>query len=199
MWLYLIIITCVLTTSGVINAVVANVTVFEVVLYTFTGLCGVAALAVIPHFLVRTFPKKLFEPERKYFRPCKCEKRFYRLIRVQRWKKLVPDAGGKVANFGKSSLTNPNDKAYLYKFLTETCYSEVVHSVCSLNGFLILLISLFFSVTFFIMLPIAILNFLLHLLPVFIQRYLRPKLLYIYNKKNFAQETMTVNENSGNL
>ena len=176
---YVAFVTIGLTISVLLNIFLGGVPAWPAVLYTFIGLGALAMLSVLSLSIQWLLPKSCFDPERKYYRTLKWEKKFYRFIRVKSWKALVPDAGGKVSNFPKKSIANPNDAEYLHRFLVETCSGEVVHTVCLFVGFLILLIPPYF----FIMLPVTILNFILHLMPIMIQRYIRPRLLEVYKRR----------------
>lgn len=186
MFLYSFVLILGITLSGLLNIFVWHIQFLDFALYSATGILGVALLAVIPHFLVRILPKKFFSPEKAFFHTLSIEKNFYDFIQIKKWKDKIPDAGGMASNFAKKNLQNPKDKEYLYKFLVETCYSETVHIVCALDGFLIIILPFTFSV----LLPVAIINCFLHLLPAMVQRYIRPRLLNIYTR---IQKTAATN------
>ncbi len=119
-------------------------------------------------------PRKLLDPALRVFRVSEREVRFYRRLRIRRWVHLVPEMG-QLAHFKKDRLYD-NSPAYLARFLSETVYAEVMH-VWS-----ILLSPLPIFLTFllagepylFCTLPLCLVNVLLQLPPVFIQRYNRP-------------------------
>ena len=76
--------------------------------------------------LVRLLPKKLFSYKNKIFQVKKNERNFYLKIKIKDWKDKVPELG-KLVNFSKDKIENPNDTKYIEKFLDETCYAEVLH------------------------------------------------------------------------
>ena len=84
-----------------------------------------------------------------------------------------------------------DDTDYLYTFMIETVYAEVLHFWSAIFGFLIVFISpkLFVVVG----LPLALANVILQIMPVMVQRYNRPKLMLAYerakkNKQNQSTE-----------
>ena len=116
------------------------------------------------------------------------ERRFYVKIGIRRWKDKIPETGGLLVGFSKSAVADRHDNTYLLKFLKETCYAELMHIISIPCGFLVLLLTFAWdSIPHFIAwfgLPVAIVNAVLQLLPIFVQRYVRPFLLsaYRYNE-----------------
>lgn len=130
-------------------------------------------------FLVRCLPMRLFSYTRALYREFRFEKRLYRILRVNRWKDHLPEAGG-LAGFPKRRLAGELTLPYVEKFLTETCIAEVGHLAIGVLGYC--------SVGFAWLLPdphpyiplfvgFATLNLLIQLLFVIIQRYNRPRLM----------------------
>jgi hypothetical protein len=87
-------------------------------------------------------------------------------------------------------VVDRTDNEYLYHFMTETCYAEVMHLVCCFVGFLILIPALFLDrrYLFFIVLPVAVIHAILHFLPVLVQRYVRPFLMHAYEHNRKKQQ-----------
>ena len=152
-------------------AITLSMTALNVVFWTAFNF-GIA-------FLVRCLPKRLFSCNRAFYRAFHFEKRLYRILRVNRWKDHLPEAGG-LAGFSKRSLAGELTLPYVETFLTETCIAEVGHLCIGVLGFC--------SVGFSWLLPdpypyiplflgFAALDLLVQLLFVIIQRYNRPRLM----------------------
>lgn len=126
-------------------------------------------------------PKKFFSIDKKYFMASKKEMRFYEKIGIKKWKDKALELGA-VTGFRKNKLYSPNDNEYVRRFIIETNYGITVHVYCIVFGFLVMLANLFYPFLY-VTLPIAIVNLVLNLLPIFILRYNLPKLhsLYKYN------------------
>ena len=126
--------------------------------------------------VVRRMPQNIFNADNWFFRVRNGELKFYKKIGIKKWKDKVPDLGW-TAGFPKANLQSLEPE-YLKKFIDETCKGELLHHIAGLVGFLALLI--FPSQDFFLVLPIVLINFVLHLLPCMIQRYNRSRLLIAY-------------------
>ena len=144
---------------------------------------GLGAGAAI---LTRLLPKKLFDPFAKRYAVGRRERKFLVRIGIRHWKDRIPETGALLGYLSKKTVTDRNDNAYLLHFMTETCYAEVMHLACVFVGFLIIIPTFFFdhAYLFCIALPVAIIHAILHLLPVLVQRYVRPFLMhtYLHNK-----------------
>ena len=129
-------------------------------------------------FVIHKLPKKWFNPYNRFFRVFGFERGFYERIGIKKWKDKIPEMG-QLCNFKKDKIASVNDNGYLFKFLEETCYAEVLHFLSAVLGFLVILIfpsRLASAYT----LPVAAVNCFLQILPIFIQRYTRPKLIKIF-------------------
>lgn len=131
----------------------------------------------------RLTPKVLYLPSVKLFSVKKKERNFYRSIKIKRWKFLVPELGG-FTSFHKSELKSTGDPEYLERFIVESNYGVVIHLANGLLGFLIALIPFCSSPTVWI--PIAAVNLILSLLPVFILRYTLYTLQNLYARSRRA-------------
>lgn len=136
---------------------------------------GIGAL-----ILRRLTPAAWYAPHRALFRVSRREYRFYRTVRVHRWKGLVPELG-LFTGFSKSDLASTDDPAYLHRFLTENNYGAVIHLQNALCGFVICFLPPCSSPAVWI--PIAAVNFVLSLLPVAVLRYTSHSLLHLYERK----------------
>ena len=131
----------------------------------------IGLLDIILHLL----PKRLFHYEKRFFVTSKKEIALYNKIGVKKWKSLVPELGAS-GGFSKRNLQSVDEK-YLERFIWETCFGEVLHLCSAILGFFV--IFCFDLRYFYISLPIAVINFVLNLLPCFIQRYNRHKLVVV--------------------
>lgn len=133
-------------------------------------------------------PERKMNPFARVWKVHHFERRFYVKIGIRRWKDKIPETGGLLVGFSKSAVADRHDNTYLLKFLKETCYAELMHIISIPCGFLVLLLTFAWdSIPHFIAwfgLPVAIVNAVLQLLPIFVQRYVRPFLLsaYRYNE-----------------
>lgn len=129
-------------------------------------------------------PEKKMNPFARVWKVHHFERRFYVKLGIRRWKDKIPETGGLLVSFSKREVANRRDNEYLLKFLKETCYAELMHTVSIPFGFLVLLfVFAWDSIPHFIGyfgLPVAIVNALLQLLPIFVQRYVRPFLAAAY-------------------
>ncbi len=141
-------------------------------------ICGIAS-ALITIF-TRIIPSKFFSPLKKRYKVFPKENKLYLKLKIKKWKDKVPELG-KLGGFAKNKIQEPNNSEYIYKFLTETCIAEFLHGYSIIAGLLVFLIlpRIYFWT---LSLPIFILNTILHVMPLLIQRYIRPKFLKIYNR-----------------
>lgn len=145
-------------------------------------------------FFVHDFPKffikdyatktKFFNAERFPFKAYKWERPFYESIKIRAWKDLLPAKMG----MDKTQIERKDDIAYLDMFLIESCRAETLHFISAFAGFSVILL---FPIKFVFMisLPVAIVNFIMQILPVMVQRYTRPKLL-VLRKRQMLKRVM---------
>ncbi len=148
------------------------------------ALDGIGSLAVR-----RLLPSGWFRAGRSFFRVGKREHKLYLKMKIKSWKDKVPELGG-ATGFSKSVYTGSNELSYLGRFLLENNYGVMCHLQNAVCGFLILFIPMWWGGAFLsvpgvlgIWLPVAIVNFVLSLLPAFILRYTSYTLLRLYEKK----------------
>ena len=161
-------------------------------LKTVVGIIAVFAIDGLLAFIIRRLPEKWFAPEAKAFTVGKKERNFYRKTRINSWKKYVPEWGC-FTGFHKDKMRDPNDSAYIGRFLLESNYGVAGHVAGAVFGFLILLIP--FLPTLTVALPVAAVNFVLSMLPTAILRFNTPALRGLYrrniekeNKKRSAED-----------
>ena len=148
-------------------------------LYTVLSIIGVFAIDGLSAFVIRRLPERWFAPEASAFSVPKWEKNLYRRTGIARWKKHVPEWGC-FTGFHKDHLREPNDSAYLGRFLLESNYGVAGHVAGALLGFLILLVPIFGPLS--VSIPVAAINAILSLLPTMVLRYNTPALRSLYRR-----------------
>lgn len=148
---------------------------------------SVAALFVVDALtatVARRLPEKWFAPEAKLFTVRQSERKFYRKIKINAWKKYVPEWGC-FTGFHKDKVREPDSSAYIGRFLIESNYGVAGHIAGAFLGFLIMLLP--FLRPFAIALPLAAVNWVLGILPTMILRSNTPSLRALY-RKNLEKE-----------
>ena len=154
--------------------------VFAVVLSTVLEIIIDAIFATVVRWLM---PKKWFSMDKKWFIGKKRECKFYEKIGIKKWKEKVLELGA-VTSFRKNKIADPKNNEYIERYIVEANYGIVVHIACVIFGFAVLF---FFPLKYCLCfgVPVAIVNMILNLLPLFILRYNLPKLhnLYKFNSR----------------
>ena len=176
MLMYLIIIIVSMTLLILLNWLALQWTLLNALLWvaTTTGveIAIIVALAILTGFCV---PKKLYN-ESKFYAVSKREVNFYRALHINVWKDHVCELG-LLGGFSKKKLQNPNDPAYIDRFIWEINKGMFMHMMGIVGAFLVLFIPFpgFWSIT----LPVAIVGAFLNLLPLMVLRYNKPRLLML--------------------
>ena len=162
-------------------------------MYLIMTVAAVAAAFIIDAVVAiigRRLPEKWMDPNKKIFTASKRELAFYEKIGVKKWKDKLPELGG-FTSFHKDKLYDPWNFEYVKRYLLEACYGVVIHIFSVPFSFLIILLDYkmytgWSWMWLTIMLPVAIINAILIVLPAFILKYNIPKLkmLYDINLKN---------------
>ncbi len=156
---------------------------WQIFLWTFLDILFVFLSFALVSILTRALPKKCFDPYNKNFKVSQNEMKRLEKIGIKKWKDRVPEMGQYLVSFDKTKISNPNDSTYTYRFISETCYAEVMHGIQVVVSFWIIVLPWPISSGWLIGLPVALVSSFLHLLPVLIQRYNRAKLIRIYEKQ----------------
>lgn len=161
-----------------------------------TALGAVAAFAIdgIFAFVARRLPMKWFPPEAKLFMVSTRERKIYRRLKINSWKKYVPELGG-FTGFHKDKMRDRSSSEYVGRFLTESHYGVLGHVLGALLGFLVMLLPFLRPLS--MGLPIAIVNFILSMLPTMILRYNTPSLCKVY-RMNLMREQRDKNGGAEN-
>ena len=155
------------------------------IIYTFLALFVIDALVAI---LVRLLPKKWINPFNKIYNAKPWETKLYLKLKIRSWKDKIPETGKALTGFGKDKILDMNDNQYIYKFMEETVYAEVMHVISAVLSIFVIFINL--KLWYIVGLPMAVVNFVIQILPVMVQRYNRPKLKLLYdrNEKKSQQD-----------
>ena len=154
-------------------------------LWTSLGTVSVIAVDGLFAFIIRRLPEKWFAPEAKAFSVPKWERNLYRKTKINVWKKHVPEWGC-FTGFHKDELKDANDSQYIGRFLLESNYGVLGHVAGAIFGFLIMLLPFLRPIA--VALPIAIVNFILSLLPTMILRFNTPPLRRLYQRSISSKE-----------
>lgn len=123
--------------------------------------------------IVHSQKDKYFE-DKKIFVVSSKERKFYEKIKIRTWKDKIIELGA-LGGFRKNKLSNPNDIEYVNKFIMESYKGQIVHIFNIIFGFVIMAIPPY-KWTFCVALPVALVNAILSVLPIFVLRYNLPKL-----------------------
>lgn len=134
---------------------------------------------VLYHFVMRLavgfFVPHGFHYTDKYFTEKKFEKRLYKTLRVKKWKKFMP-------SYNPDSYSIKNDVRSLEIIADTTCRNEVIHlAICLLSFVPIIFIAFFGSAAVFII--TSVLSCMFDMIFVIMQRYNRPRLVKIIERK----------------
>ena len=159
---------------------------FQMILWGILGPVILFALDALFAIIMHSLPRKWMNPYRKCFTVSRKEVSLYRKTKIVVWKDYIPDTGKLTTGLSKSKIEGTQSD-YLYAFLEETCYAEWVHYGMALCSFILPFISPRTLIPVMIM-PQVIVNFLLNIPPILIQRNNRPKLLAMYEHSKKTEE-----------
>ena len=170
-------------------------------IYLIMSVIAVIASILIDAFVAivgRHLPAKWMNPNKKIFTASEKEINFYEKINIRRWKDKIPELGG-FTSFHKNKLSDPWNNEYVERYMLEACYGIIIHLFSPIFGFLIILLDykMYIGASWMwltIMIPTALVNGILILLPAFVLKYNLPKLKMLYdinlqNKKKKEETT----------
>ncbi len=161
---------------------VYNTPWYLIVLFVTISVIGVILIDGISAAIIHHMPSKWFDPYKKKYKLKRGEKKFFEIIKIRKWKDKSPEIGALTCDFGKGKIKDPDNPKYLYDFLIEMGYAEAIHFGSCITGFLVILI-IPLKYFYFIGIPVAIINIGFNIISALIQRYNRPKLLILYERK----------------
>lgn len=136
---------------------------------------------IVPWLVRFLVPKRFFNENALLFKERSFESTLYRKLKVVRWKDKLPDAG-KLIHFQRDTLPQDINRDYINRFITECCIAELGHLTVGILGFASLFFVFLFpdsntTELFMIFLILSIMDFIIQMLFVIIQRYNRPRLI----------------------
>lgn len=166
---------------------VYDLTLGYIILAVVISTVSIIIIDLIFALIVRRFlPYKWFSEDKKWYLATRRESRFYEKLGIKNWKDKVIELGA-LSGFRKNKISEPSNPIYIKRYIVEANFGIVVHIADIIFGFLVILIYPL-QYWYFIGLPVALVNVVLNLLPMFILRYNLPKLhkLYALTKKRQA-------------
>lgn len=147
------------------NSTLESVTItLAVIFYHF-------AMRLAVGYTVNSIMKNKANHNNFWFREKPFEKKFYKLIRVRAWKKLLPTFSPETFNFSLNSIS---------EIIGATCQAEIVHEIIMLFSLLPIGLIPFLDGAIALIIT-SVLAMLIDLLFVILQRYNRPKLIKVLN------------------
>ena len=124
--------------------------------------------------IIKLTPDKWYRADSPAYSVSKREVDLYLRLGVRRWKDKVWELGG-IGGFSKRALLEPNNPAYIEKFIIECHKGVLTHRLSYPAGFLAML-TVWSVCSFTVALPVALVNLYLNILPTVVLRYNTPKL-----------------------
>lgn len=151
-------------------------TTLEVIISTLVMIPALIAVDGFFAFVVRRMPEKWFCRGVKFHAVPKIEYKFYEKLGIKHWKDYVLELGT-FTSFSKKHLSDPDDPAYLERFILEANYGAVGHIVGAFGAAIVIFCypnwqKYFLGIT----LPCFCINFVCSMLPYMVLRYNIPRL-----------------------
>ena len=182
-----------LTTIGIAMAIIAALNIlFGMAAWYYVIIAVVWCTALqfaldgLLAILINKMPDKWFGTDNPLYRVSDTERELYKKLKVRLWKDKVWELGG-LGGFSKKNLTEPDDPAYIEKFIIECNKGVLTHRLSYPIGFLAML-TLPNVCALTIALPVALVNLYLNILPTLALRYNTPMLQGILKRLKRKQE-----------
>ena len=146
---------------------------------------GAVLIDGVTALIIRKLPEKWFQSDKGIFKTSDAEMKFYRFLKVQKWKNHVPELGS-FTGFHKNKVASPFDNEYIGRFILEARYGVAIHVWSVPASFLLILCDFGMyrgtsNIWLTIALPVAVVNAILIVLPAFVLKFNLPRLIAIYN------------------
>ena len=141
---------------------------------------------------INKMPDRWFGVENPLYRVTEAERRLYKRLKVRLWKDRVWELGG-LGGFSKKELKEPDDPAYIEKFIIECNKGVLTHRLSYPIGFLAML-TLTHPLSLTVALPVAVVNLFLNVLPTLALRYNTPMLIGILKRMNRKKKSAPAEE-----
>ena len=152
----------------------------------------VAVLGIVSHVLGESIDRDSIQFEKFPFAPYRWESegRFYKKLRIEAWKRALPDKSRYMRTMVKKNLGEDRSSKHTKRLIEETCVAELVHWLLLLAGPLFRLISdSVFGLIASILYSLSNVPFIM------IQRYNRPRLIAFYRKTLVREALVYENTN----
>lgn len=156
-----------------------TLTYLDAITNYFSALTLIGCLTGVITIITRLISKHKFNPLSKTHSIPKWEQKIYALLHTSKWGRLTPDLGRLVGFKKVIDFSKIKSSSYCEKFLYENFNASCLHLI---SIFVSPLIYLILEEDFYLSLglPILLISFFLNIIPVMIQRSLRPKLNLLY-------------------
>lgn len=147
-----------------------NYTTLNIILGSFLAVFFEIAIdAVCATVTRKCLPEKYFDHTVAFHNASKKECKFYEKLGIKFWKDYVLELG-MFTNFSKKEIADPHSVEYIDRFILENNYGAVLHIISCFAGFLLIP---FWPgrLKLTVILPGAIINFILNIMPFMILRY----------------------------
>lgn len=163
---------------------ILNVYMYIKTTHTFALYIGIISGAVAVHFLIMHISapfvflifRKKFNYNSFWFMPKKFEKNLYKIMKVKKWKTKVPSYDS-----DEYSLETHN----VEDVIMNMCHAEVVHEVIFVASYLPIIGGFVIS-HWGVLILTSFLFSCCHLIFVIIQRYNRPRIVRLYEKRKLC-------------
>lgn len=156
----------------------------------FGILAALFVIDAIVAIIIRRLPEKWFNSNNKSFFPRPYEKKFCESLNIKKWKDKIPELGG-FTNFHKDKIYEPNSIEFYERFILESNYGSTLHLIGAILGFAVIFMTPL-KMCYLMAIPMAIVNFILCMLPYLILRYNNAKLYKVLNSLKKRQEANSV-------
>lgn len=137
--------------------------------------------------VINKMPNKWFGVDNPHYSVSEMERKLYKKLKVREWKDKVWELGG-LGGFSKKHFTEPDNPAYIERFIIECNKGVLTHRLSYPIGFLAIL-TLPNACAFTIALPVAVVNLFLNILPTLALRYNTPMLISVLKRLNRKRNT----------
>ena len=136
-------------------------------------------------------PLRVYHPEEFPFRGGDFESRFFRLLRIHRWKDYLPQNN---RGFNKGKISSFEDPDYIHRFVLHTCRGETVHFLLGAIGYVFVLYGFLTpdrTQGFKLFLTLSTIYACCQLPFIWVQRYNRPRLIQLEKavRRKLARQT----------
>ena len=170
------------------------------VYYLLAVLIYVAASIVVDGlvaFVIRRLPYKWMNPKKGIILTRDWEMKLYRKIKVNKWKKFMPDLG-MFTKFQKGKVTDPTNPEWVDRYIMEATYGVAIHYWSVPFSALILLLGLIqpWNLTnWTVGVPVMVINMILILLPALTLKYNLPTLVRVHDSYERMRAKRAAKEN----